>query len=455
METPSTLVHRARISPPQSPPDNDGAPSDRPRRAVGKVRWTICAMLFAATSINYIDRQVLGILAPVLQHTIGWTDLQYSYIISGFQLAYALGLILAGRMVDKLGTRIGYAIIMGVWSLSAMSHALARTVLGFAAARFFLGLGEAGNFPAAIKTTAEWFPQSERSLATGIFNSGTSVGAILAPAVVPWVTLRYGWQAAFLMTGGFSALWILGWLLYYRSPARHRTLTPEEFSYIQRDLSEPIETVPWHQLLGHRQTWAFATGKLLTDPIWWFLLYWLPLFLTKRFHLGLGQLAVPLVVIYNISTVGSIGGGWLPAFFHRRGLAMNSARLSTMLLCAFLVTPIFFASRVHSEWLAIGIISLAVAAHQGWSANLFTTASDMFPRSAVGSVVGIGATMGSIGGVLFSLGTGWLLNLTHNYTIPFVLSASAYLFALGLMQLIVPGLKPVVLNDMGSLPSTR
>ena len=450
METSPRLVDQARISPPppQNPSDNDGssATGSGPLRAVGKVRWTICGMLFAATSINYIDRQILGILAPTLQHTIGWTDLQYSYIISGFQFAYAVGLILAGRMVDRLGTRIGYAIIMEVWSLSAMSHALARTVLGFAAARFFLGLGEAGNFPAAIKTTAEWFPQSERSLATGVFNSGTSVGAILAPAIVPWATLRYGWQAAFLMTGAFSALWILGWLYYYRSPARHRTLTPEEFAYIQRDLNEPIKAVPWHQLLGHRQTWAFAAGKLLTDPIWWFLLYWLPLFLTKKFHLGLGQLAVPLVVIYNISTIGSVGGGWLPAFFHRHGMAMSRARLSTMLLCASLVTPIFFASRVHSEWLAIAIISVAAAAHQGWSANLFTTASDMFPRSAVGSVVGIGATIGSIGGVLFSLGTGWILNLTHNYTIPFILSASAYLLALGLMQLIVPGSKSAVLT---------
>jgi MFS transporter, ACS family, hexuronate transporter len=450
MKTSPRLVHQARISPPppQNPSDNDSSSATGygTLRAPGKVRWTICGMLFAATSINYIDRQILGILAPILQHTIGWTDPQYSYIISGFQFAYAVGLILAGRMVDRLGTRIGYAIIMGVWSLSAMSHALARTVLGFAAARFFLGLGEAGNFPAAIKTTAEWFPQSERSLATGIFNSGTSVGAILAPAIVPWVTLRYGWQAAFLMTGAFSALWILGWLFYYRSPARHRTLTPEEFAYIQRDLNEPIKAVPWHQLLGHPQTWAFAAGKLLTDPIWWFLLYWLPLFLTNKFHLGLGQLAVPLVVIYNISTIGSVGGGWLPAFFHRHGMAMSRARLSTMLLCACLVTPIFFASRVHSEWLAIGIISLAAAAHQGWSANLFTTASDMFPRSAVGSVVGIGATIGSIGGVLFSLGTGWILNLTHNYTIPFILSASAYLLALGLMQLIVPGLKSAVLT---------
>lgn len=423
---------------------DDSVMGNRPRRKIGNVRWTVCAMLFAATSINYIDRQVLGILAPVLQHAIGWTDLQYSYIISGFQFAYALGLILAGRMVDKVGTRIGYTIIMGVWSISAMSHALARTVLEFAAARFFLGLGEAGNFPAAIKATAEWFPQRERSFATGIFNSGTSVGAILAPAVVPWITLRFGWRAAFLMTGIFSAAWIVLWLLFYRTPARHRTLTSEELSHIQQDPGERTVAIPWRQLLGHRQTWAFAVGKFLTDPIWWFCLFWLPLFLAKRFHLGLGQLAIPLVVIYNVSMIGSVGGGWLPSLFNRRGMAINRARFATMLLCACLVTPIFFASRVSSEWAAIAIISVAVAAHQGWSANLFTTASDMFPRAAVGTVVGIGATMGSIGGVLFSLGTGWILNLTHTYTILFALSASAYLLALAVMQLIVPGFKPAV-----------
>jgi ACS family hexuronate transporter-like MFS transporter len=324
-----------------------------------------------------------------------------------------------------------------------MSHALARTALEFGMARFALGFGESGNFPAAIKTTAEWFPQSERSLATGIFNSGTSVGAILAPAIVPWVALRYGWQAAFVITGLFSASWIVIWLLFYRTPLQHRTITAEELAHIHGDIPDPVVAVPWKTLLAYRQTWAFAIGKFLTDPIWWFYLYWLPSFLTRRFHLGLGQLSLPLIIIYNVSTIGSIGGGWLPALFHRRGLAMNHARLVTMLLCACLITPIFFVSRQSSEWGAIALISLAVAAHQGWSANLFTTASDMFPRAAVGSVVGIGGTVGSIGGVLFSLGTGWILEVTHSYTALFMMSAAAYLLALGLMQLIVPGLKRV------------
>jgi MFS transporter, ACS family, hexuronate transporter len=448
-----TLARTRRMQPPERPSPSGGGSLALMLKPKGKVRWTVCAMLFAATSINYIDRQVLGILAPVLQHTIGWTDLQYSYIIGGFQLAYAIGLILAGRLVDKLGSRIGYALIMAVWSISAMSHALASTVMEFATARFFLGLGESGNFPAAIKATAEWFPQSERSLATGIFNSGTSVGAILAPALVPWVTLHYGWQAAFLMTGGFSATWIVLWLVFFRSPARHRTVSAEELAYIQGQSAEPAAAVPWAKLLRYRQTWAFAAGKFLTDPIWWFYLFWLPLFLTKRFHLGLGQLTIPLIVIYNVSVVGSVGGGWLPALFHSLGMAMTRARMMTMLLCACLVTPVFFVSSVSAEWLSIGLISLAVAAHQGWSANLFTTASDMFPRSAVGSVVGIGATIGSLGGVLFSLGAGWILHVTHTYKTLFIMSAAAYLIGLGLMHLIAPGMKRATLPALPTAES--
>jgi ACS family hexuronate transporter-like MFS transporter len=406
-------------------------------------------MLFFATSINYMDRQVLGILAPILQHSIGWTELQYSYIIGGFQFAYAVGLILAGRMVDKLGTRIGYALIMGVWSVSAMSHALASTVLEFGIARFFLGLGESGNFPAAIKTTAEWFPQKERSLATGIFNSGANVGAILAPALVPWVTLRYGWRAAFLITGGFSAIWILAWVLYYRRPGEHARLSREEFAHIHKDRRGSAADVPWKELLDHRQTWAFSLAKFLTDPIWWFYLFWLPKFFDGRFHLGLAHLGLPLIVIYNASAVGSIGGGWLPTVFHRYGMAMERARLTAMLICASLATPIFFAGHLTSEWGAIELIGLAAAAHQGWSANLFTTASDMFPSAAVGTVVGIGGTAGSVGGVLFSLGTGWILQVTHSYASLFAISASAYLLALGLMQWTAPGLKRAVLHSPG------
>jgi MFS transporter, ACS family, hexuronate transporter len=415
---------------------------------IGNVRWTVCAMLLAATSINYVDRQVLSILAPVLQRTIGWSDLQYGYIVGGFQLAYGLGLLLAGRLTDRIGTRFGYAIIMAVWSLSAMSHALARNVFGFAAARFFLGLGEGGNFPAAVKTTAEWFPRRERALATGIFNAGTSVGPVLAPAVVPWVAARFGWRAAFLMTGIFSITWIVVWLTFYRSPARYPRLGAAERVYIESDREKPIAAVPWIHLLGYRQTWAFAAGKFLTDPVWWFLLFWLPLFLAHRFQLSILELTTPLIAAYLLSTAGSVAGGWIPGLLNRRGTAMNRARRNTMLLCACLATPIFFASRTSSEWASIILISIAVAAHQGWSANLYTTVSDMFPRAAVGSVVGIGATLGCVSGVLFSLGAGWILHITHSYSLLFALSSSAYLLALATMQWLAPGFKPVSVAEI-------
>lgn len=427
-----------------------GHASGPPFRAadkIGNVRWAICAMLFFATSINYMDRQVLGILAPVLQRAIGWNELQYSYIIGGFQFAYAAGLVLAGRMVDRLGARIGYALIMGVWSLSAMGHALANTVLEFGVARFFLGLGESGNFPAAIKTTAEWFPQNERALATGIFNSGANVGAVLAPALVPWVALHYGWRAAFLITGLFSGTWIVVWTLYYRGPKEHSRVRPAELAHIlQGNGPSATPALPWRDLLAYRQTWAFSVAKFLTDPIWWFYLFWLPKYFDGRFHLGLEHLGLPLIVVYNASAIGSVGGGWLPAWLHRHGMTMERARLSAMLLCACLVTPVFFARGLSSEWVAVGLLSLAAAAHQGWSANLFTTASDMFPASAVGTVVGIGGTAGSIGGVLFSLGIGWVLATMHSYAPLFVLCAGVYLLAFAWLLWAAPGLKKVELR---------
>jgi ACS family hexuronate transporter-like MFS transporter len=408
-----------------------------------RVRWLICAMLFFATSINYVDRQVFSILAPTLQHSIGWTEAQYGYIVGAFQFAYAIGLVVAGRMVDRLGCRIGFVVIMGLWSLASMAHALAASALGFGIARFFLGLGEAGSFPAAVKTTAEWFPQRERSLATGIFNSGTNIGAILAPALIPWITLKFGWRAAFLATGIFGAIWIGWWLTQYDSPAHHPDVSPAEFEHIQGDSAEPVEQIPWKKLLAYKQTWAFAVAKFLTDPIWFFYLYWLPKFFDERYHLGLSRIGLPLIVVYNVSTIGSIGGGWLPTAFNKMGISMAKARLFAMFVCACLILPIFFASRVSSLWSVVGILSLATAAHQGWSANLFTTASDMFPRSAVGSVVGIGGMAGSVGAVLFSLSTGWVLQLTHSYTPLFAIAASAYLVGLFLLRAIAPSLQRV------------
>jgi ACS family hexuronate transporter-like MFS transporter len=411
---------------------------------LGRVRWTICAMLFVATSINYMDRQVIAILKPTLQHSIGLTEVNYGYIVDAFQIAYAFGLLAAGRLIDKLGTRIGYMLVMAVWSASAMGHALASTALEFGCARFFLGLGESGNFPAAIKTVAEWFPQNERSLATGIFNSGANVGAILAPLLVPWVTLRYGWHAAFLSTGVFSALWILWWLRNYRRPGEHPTLTSAELRHIYREAAAEMgPSVPWRRLLSCRQTWGFSIAKFLTDPIWWFYLYWLPSYFSSRFSLNLSHLGLPLIIIYNVSAVGSIGGGWLPAPFRRMGLSPVNARLAAMLFCACLVVPIFSASRLTSEWAAIAVLSVAAGAHQGWSANLFTTSSDMFPQRAVGAVVGIGGMAGSIGGAIFAFFAGHVLELTHSYAVLFGVASSAYLLALLVFYLFAPGLKRV------------
>ena len=399
---------------------------------LGRVRWTVCTMLFAATSINYMDRQVIALLKPTLEHSIGLTEINYGYIVDAFQVAYAIGLLLAGRLIDKLGTRVGYMFVMAVWSFSAMGHALATTVLQFAFARFFLGLGEAGNFPAAIKTVAEWFPQNERSFATGILNSGANVGAMLAPAIVPWIALRWGWHTAFLITGLFGLPWMLWWFCRYRAPAA---------CLIAQQKASP--SMPWRRLLQFRQAWAFSTAKFLTDPIWYFYLFWLPSYFSSKFDLNLSHLGLPLMIIYNVSALGSVGGGWLPVPFRRLGMSSHYARLSAMLVCACLVVPIYAASDVKSMWSAIALISIAAGAHQGWSANLFTTASDMFPRTAVGSVVGFGGMAGSAGSALFAFFAGHILQLTHSYVTLFTIAAGAYLLALIVLCLLAPGLKEV------------
>jgi ACS family hexuronate transporter-like MFS transporter len=425
-------------------PQEELAPGAR----IGKVRWTICAMLFVATSINYMDRQVLSLLKPTLMHPlgqggIGMTEVGYGYIMAAFQWAYALGLLAAGRFVDKVGTRIGYMVIMALWSLSAMGHALVNSMFQFGIARVCLGLGESGNFPAAIKTVTEWFPQRERSLATGIFNSGANMGAILAPAIVPWVALHYSWHAAFLVTGVFSAAWIVLWWSKYRKPQDHPTLTGAELRFIYEEAAAQMgPSVPWLRLLGFRQTWAFAFGKALTDPIWWFFLFWLPDFFSKRYALDLKHIGLPLIIVYTASSVGSIGGGWLPMPLRKLGLSAVRARLTAMFICACAVTPIFFVNSLNSEWLTIALLSLAAAAHQGWSANIYTCASDMFPKSAVGSVIGIGGMAGSTAGSLFAIFVGYVLQITHsNYTVLFAIAGSAYLVAFLLLNLLAPGLR--------------
>jgi len=412
----------------------------------GNYRWTVCALLFAATTINYIDRQVFGILAPHLQKIYGWSEVQYGYIVTAFQAAYAIGLAVFGRLVDRFGTRAGYSISIFLWSVAAMSHALARSAVGFAAARFALGLGESGNFPAAIKTVAEWFPKRERALATGIFNSGCNLGAVVAPAIVPWLTIRFGWPAAFLFTGAIGFLWIIFWLAFYEIPERKRGLDPRELAHIHSDPPDPTsERIPWLKLLRYRQTWAIILGKFLTDPIWWFYLNWLPKFLNAKFGLSLTGLGLPLIAIYLMTDVGSVGGGWASSALLKRGRTTNRSRKTVMLACALLVVPIMTASRASTVPAAVLLIGLAAAAHQAWSANIFTFASDMFHKRAVGSVTGLGGMAGAVGGMIFSASAGHILEITGSYMTLFLIAGSAYLVALAIIQILVPRLKPVSL----------
>ena len=419
-------------------------PQAETRIRTGGYRWTVCALLFFATTINYIDRQVLGILAPDLQRIIGWSEVEYGYIVTAFQTAYAIGLLLFGRFIDRYGTRIGYLVAILIWSLAAMGHAAARSAFQFGLARFTLGLGEAGNFPSAIKAVAEWFPKKERALATGIFNAGTNVGAVIAPAVVPWITVTFGWPAAFLMTGAIGFIWVFFWIAMYDVPEKKKSLSQRELAYILSDKVEPApEKIGWLSLLRYRQTWAIVIGKFMTDPIWWFYLYWLGKFLNARFGLTLIKLGLPLVAIYAMTDIGSIGGGWISSALIKRGWTVNRGRKAVMLGCALCVIPVIGANQVRGLWSAVLLIGLAASAHQAWSANIFTFASDMFPKRAVGSVTGLGGMAGAIGGMLFASLAGHILEWTGSYLILFLISGSVYLLALGIIQLLVPRLEPV------------
>ncbi len=412
---------------------------------VGNYRWVICALIFFATTINYIDRQVLGILAPDLQKDIGWSESHYGYIVMAFQGAYAASLLFAGWVADRIGTRLAYSLSLTIWSIAAMGHALAHSAVTFGFWRALLGLGEGGNFPIAIKTVAEWVPRKERAFATGLFNAGTNVGAIVAPLVVPWIAINYGWRWAFVLTGAIGFLWLLFWLPVYRKPEEHPRLSKAELAFIRSDPSEQTDNVPWPQLLKYRQTWVFALGKFMTDPIWWFYLYWLPKFLSKNYGLGLDKFGPPLVAVYLISDAGSIAGGWLSSRLIKRGWSINAARKTTMLVCALCVVPIIFAWKASEMWVAVAFIGLATAAHQGWSANMFTLSSDMFPRRAVGSVTGIGGMAGAVGGMLLSAAAGNILEITGSYHTLFIIAGSAYLLALFCVHLLSPRLAPAQL----------
>jgi MFS transporter, ACS family, hexuronate transporter len=469
------LMDTSSVSQRPAIPSVTATPSlDAMRVDIGRYRWKICALLFFATTINYVDRQAVALLKPVLQdpvNGIALTEVNYGYIVTAFSLAYALGLLVVGNFIDRVGTKLGYALAVAVWGLAAASHSLVSfprvvailsgivhslggalgwkgligvpgAVAGFAIARFVLGLGESGNFPACIKTVAEWFPQKERALATGIFNSGANVAALIAPLAVPWIAIHLGWRWGFLFTGLFSGTWILFWWRTYRRPQEHLKGSPPELRYMNSGALDSATKISFIRLLSKRQAWAIFIGKALTDPVWWFYLYWLPGFLSRRYGLPIGRIGLPLVVIYNMSAVGSIYGGWLPGKFLSLGWSANRARKTAMLIYAIAVLPVVFVGKMHGVWSVVALLGLATAAHQAWSANLFTMASDMFPARAVASVVGIGTSGGAMLMAFLSTLVGYVLKWTNgNYAPLFVVCGTGYLTALLIIQLLAPNLK--------------
>jgi ACS family hexuronate transporter-like MFS transporter len=421
---------------------------------IGNYRWVVCALLFFATTINYVDRQILGYLKPTLEVEFNWTESDYANIVMVFAGCYAFGYIIFGNFIDRIGSKLGYTISITVWSIAAVAHAFAKSTFGFGAVRALLGLGEGGNFPAAVKATAEWFPKRERALATGIFNSGTSIGAVIAPILIPWLLGSYGWQTAFIITGAIGFVWLIFWVLFYEIPTRQKRLAKEEFEYIHSDNEEATtgneKPIKWITLLGLKQTWVFIVGKFLTDPIWWFYLFWLPSYFATTFALDLKKPSLQLVVIYAATTFGSIGGGYLSSWLIKKGWAPFKARKTALLIAAFVVLPIIFAQYATNVWTAVAIISISTAAHQAWSSNIFTIVSDIFPKRAVSSVVGIGGMMGSLGSTFFPLLVGALLDFYKNsgnigagYNILFIICGLAYVIAWAIIHLLTRNMKPV------------
>ena len=412
-----------------------------PVSTIKNYRWIILALLFFATTINYIDRQIIGLLKPILEVEFNWTETDFAHIVMAFTAAYAIGLLLIGRLVDKIGTKSGYTLIVIVWSVACMLHAIARSALHFIFARIGLGLGEAGNFPAAMKTVSEWFPKKERGLATGIFNSGTSIGVVLALIIVPWILNHYGWHEVFWITGGFGFIWLILWLIFYELPSKQKRLSSEEYDYIIAGQDEGKHnsnksTIKWSKLFTLRQTWAFITGKALIDPIFWFFLFWLPSYFSSTYDLDLKKPSFELMIIYAATTIGSIAGGYFSSFLIKKGWPVMKARKTALFIFAILELSIILAQFTTAAWMAVGIISLAVAVHQAWATNVFTIASDMFPTEAVSSVVGIGGMAGAVGGILFPLLVGYLLdsfkaagNLTGGYNLIFTICGFTYLTA--------------------------
>ena len=447
---------------------------------IGKYRWTICSLLFFATTVNYLDRQVLSLLKPTLEEQFHWSNSDYANIASVFQFTYAISMLFAGRIIDKLGTKWGFAWALIIWSIGATIHGFAIpigesvtaclgwvgiaavpvSIAGFMFSRMILGIGESGNFPAAIKATAEYFPKKERSLATGIFNSGANVGAILAPLTVPWIAANWGWESAFFIIGGVGFLWLIFWFMFYEKPEHQKRLSAEELEYIQEGVDESkdvnsenaAEKLSWTKLLGYKQTWAFTVGKFLTDGVWWFFLFWLPAYLKDQYHMTGTSIILPLSVLYSMTMIGSIGGGWFPMYFIKKGYTPYDGRMKAMLMIACIPLVVLAAQPLGhiSFWMPVLLIGVGASAHQAWSANLFTTVSDMFPKKSIASVVGIGGMAGGLGGVIVTKSGGALFDhykaLGHietGYTIMFAFCAIAYVLAWSIMHLLVPKMKKI------------
>jgi MFS transporter, ACS family, hexuronate transporter len=416
--------------------------SPSPRPAASRFRWVICALLFFATVIAYIDRGIFGYLKETLQHDIGWDDIAYGNIVASFKVAYGIGLCVAGWFTDRLGTRRGFAIAIVLWSVAAMSPGLATSALTFGIAMFFLGLGEAANFPACIKTVAEWFPRKERALSTGVFNSGANFGNMLVPVVVPFLAATVGWRSAFGVAGATGFIWLAFWLFFYTKPEHSQRVSPEELALIQSDPPETLSRIPWLRLLPRKETWAFALAKLCSDPVWWFYTFWLPGYWQRTFHLSIESNRLPVMLAFGVSILGSIYGGYLSGFLLKRGKSVNVARKTALAVCVAGILPVIFVPFIHSLWVVVGLVALAMASHQGWSANLFTLPSDLFPKAAVASVVGIGGMIGAGGGAVFDIFVGHIVTWTHSYVPVFAVCGGMYVLGLAFIQLLAPRLTP-------------
>jgi ACS family hexuronate transporter-like MFS transporter len=410
-------------------------------------RWRILTLLFFATTINYIDRQVIGILKPFIAEDLGWSEADYGYIVTAFQIAYAIGLLTTGRLLDKFGVRIGYLWAIVIWSIAGMAHAAARGVVSFAVARFALGIGESANFPAAIKSVAEWFPKKDRAFATGLFNSGATVGAVIAPVIVSAITLALGWQWAFIITGALGFIWVVLWLTYYHAPEKHPKVSKAELDYINQDenLNNTEKVFKWRDLFKHRETVAICSTRFISDWVWWFFLFWIPDFLSKTHGVDIKEVVLPLIVIYAVSSVGGIGGGWLSSKFIRMGKSIDFSRKTAILVCAIIVLPVMLVSSVNNLWAAVALITLAAAGHQGWAANIFTIVSDIYPKNAVASMIGLSGFAGAIGGALSASFVGLLLETTGSYLLIFLIAASVYLVNWLILKVFIKEIKPITI----------